>query len=223
MSARFERKNEIGDLKLQFMENVFKTNVYGVAPHTVYTVLYDWHDGLPASSVDVSTPSLDALSEALKDGLIPIGEVEMVVGNMEKLSGSTFSDAEKLSFAKKMAKGAIDGYDASDAVNGFTLRNGTSEIEYWLPAATRNQLVTSVTTWSDNHDDYTLDLRDYGMSLRIPCNTLLEMLAELEKYAVECFNVTSSHWNAVFAMKSVADVVAFDYTAGYPDKLVFDL
>ena len=47
------------------------------------------------------------------------------------------------------------------------------------------------------------------------------MLSALELYALECYNVTAAHKAAVSALESVEDIVAYDYTENYPEKLNF--
>ena len=47
------------------------------------------------------------------------------------------------------------------------------------------------------------------------------MLVAVEVYAGDALNVTESHKAAVEALESVEDVEAYDYTVGYPTKLVF--
>lgn len=199
------------------MEKVIKTHVYGIAPYDIYTVSYDGD-----KTVATSEPTLDALASALGEAFIPLGEVESVMDSLATASGSTYSDEDRLEFAKAMAKRAIGAYDTSAAVNAFYLVSGDNRIEYWLPAEKRGQLITSVNIWSETHDNYTLDLREYGTSFSLPCNTLLGMLGKLDSYAVECYNTTSAHQTAILGKLTVAEVVAYDYTAGYPEKLEFE-
>lgn len=130
-------------------------------------------------------------------------------------------EAARLQDAKNEKVRAILAYDVSDNVNSFTLKHGDVSVDYWLTAVRRNQLVTSVTAWGETHDDYTLDLREYNVSIDIPCNTLLAMLSELESYAVACYNATSKHVMEVPRLETIEEVEAYDYTADYPEKKVF--
>lgn len=200
------------------MEKVIKTHVYGLAPHDIYTVSYGG-----GKTVAVSEPTLSALATALGDGYVAMGEVEDVMDGLAAASGTTPAEAETLAFAKEMALRAIAAYDTSGAVNAFYLARGGTKMEYWLPAEKRGQLITSVTIWSESHDNYTLDLRELGTSVSLPCNTLLGMLGKLDSYAVECYNATSAHQAAVMKKATVAEVVAYDYTAGYPERLTFEV
>lgn len=202
--------------------NVIRTHVYGKNPHDVYSVLLTGGDGNPFN-VEIDTPTLDMLATALGDSLVRPDEIADTIGNLESAAGTVFAAGDNLEFAKDMLKRAITLYDTLDTVNSFVLKKDGVGMGYWLPAATRNQLVTSVATWADGHDEYTLDLREYGVSVRIPCATLLQMLSKLETYAVECYNVTSKHLAAVSSMEDMEKVVNYDYKSGYPAKLEFEV
>lgn len=51
------------------------------------------------------------------------------------------------------------------------------------------------------------------------CNLFKRIPLALEMYALECFNVTASHKAAVGELKSIEEVKAYDYKAGYPKML----
>jgi hypothetical protein len=42
-------------------------------------------------------------------------------------------------------------------------------------------------------------------------------------YAVTCAGVTAQHKAAVNALATVEEVEGYDFTVGYPEKLVFDI
>lgn len=127
------------------------------------------------------------------------------------------SKAEQLNIAKLHKQIAIEDYNESENVNSFTL-DGES---LWLDAATRQQLRTSinayialgrnsVTKWFEGkHYTYT-------------CERWIQMLDTLEVYASEALNVTEAHKALVSAMTDIEEVNAFDITAGYPEKVVFE-
>ena len=50
----------------------------------------------------------------------------------------------------------------------------------------------------------------------------LQMLAALEVYASECYDCTASHHASIIAMEVSDAVIAYDFTVGYPPKLVFN-
>ena len=121
-----------------------------------------------------------------------------------------------LDVIKEEAIEQITEYDQSEDVNSFTLQGKTM----WLPKETRVGLVNSVTI-EKNAGKKTTVLWFGGERYELPVDTALQMLSALELYALECYNVTAAHKAAVNALERVEDVVAYDYTQGYPEKLNF--
>ena len=121
-----------------------------------------------------------------------------------------------LDVTKEEAIEQITEYDQSEAVNSFTLGGK----EMWLPKETRVGLVNSVTIEKNAGKETTI-LWFGGEKYELPVDTALQMLSALELYALECYNVTAAHKAAVNALESVEDIVAYDYTQGYPEKLNF--
>ena len=121
-----------------------------------------------------------------------------------------------LDVIKEEAVEQITEYDQSEDVNSFTLQGK----QMWLPKETRVGLVNSVTI-EKNAGKKTTVLWFGGEKYELPVDTALQMLSALELYALECYNVTAAHKAAVKALESVEDVVAYDYTQGYPEKLNF--
>ena len=121
-----------------------------------------------------------------------------------------------LDVIKEEAIEQITEYDQSEDVNSFTLQGKTM----WLPKETRVGLVNSVTI-EKNAGKETTTLWFGGERYELPVDTALQMLSALELYALECYNVTAAHKAAVNALEGVEDVVAYDYTQGYPEKLNF--
>ena len=121
-----------------------------------------------------------------------------------------------LDVTKEEAIEQITEYDQSEDVNSFSLQGK----QMWLPKETRVGLVNSVTI-EKNAGKKTTVLWFGGEKYELPVDTALQMLSALELYALECYNVTAAHKAAVNALESVEDVVAYDYTQGYPEKLNF--
>lgn len=110
----------------------------------------------------------------------------------------------------------IETYDTSAAVNSFTLGGK----EMWLPKETRVGLVNSISIEKAAGKETTV-LWFGGEKYELPVDTALQMLSALELYALDCYNVTAAHKAAVSALESVEDIVAYDYTQNYPEKLIF--
>lgn len=119
-----------------------------------------------------------------------------------------------LARAKREVLKKIEAYDTSSAVNGFML-NGA---EVWLDKATRVGLMNSTTiAKATGQATTTLWLGD--MKIVVDCDKAIQLLSALEMYALECFNVTAAHKKAVGELTSVEEVLSYDYTKGYPEKL----
>ena len=110
----------------------------------------------------------------------------------------------------------ILAYDSSQAVNEFSMGG----LPIWLDKATRAGLLlrfeaeakagrTSTTLWYN------------GLPFTLPLTYAQEILIALELYASACYDNTQSHIAEVQKMESKEAVEAYDYTTGYPQKLLF--
>ena len=126
------------------------------------------------------------------------------------------NEEEALAAIKADLIAQITAYDTSEAVNSFTLQGK----QMWLPKETRVGLVNSVTIEKNAGKETTI-LWFGGEKYELPVDTALQMLSALELYALECYNITAAHKAAVSALESVEDIVAYDYTTDYPEKLIF--
>lgn len=114
--------------------------------------------------------------------------------------------------AAKVSK--IEAYDISAAVNLFYL----NDVAMWLDKATRVGLMNSIGIEKASGRE-TTTLWFSGKPLTLRCDDAIAMLSALELYALECYNVTAAHKAAVNALETAEEVVAYDYTTGYPEKL----
>lgn len=124
------------------------------------------------------------------------------------------NEVEKLELAKADKIAEIAAYDTSDKVNGFIL-NG---LLVWLDKATRVGLMNS-TTIAKAAGQKTTTLWLGGLKLVVDCDKAIQLLSALEMYALDCFNVTASHKQAVSELTAIEEVEAYDYKAGYPKML----
>ena len=129
-------------------------------------------------------------------------------------TGGMTSEAALTAAAQKMVLAEINKNDTSSAVNGFML-NGQ---RVWLDKATRIGLMNS-TSIAKAMGQPTTTLWLGAVKLVVECDKAIQLLSALEMYALECFNVTAAHKKAVSEMISVEEVLAYDYTAGYPKIL----
>lgn len=121
---------------------------------------------------------------------------------------------DNLATAKAQMEAEIDRYDSSSSVNSFLL-NG---MEVWLDKATRVGLMNSTSiAKAMGQAKTTLWLGRY--QLEVDCDKAIQLLSELEMYALECFNVTAAHKKAVNELDNIEAVLTYDYRAGYPKML----
>ena len=126
------------------------------------------------------------------------------------------TNAEKLAAAKADKIMQIETYDASDAVEEFII-NGNP---MWLGHELRQQIKTSAEAYAAaGYENMTKVFN--GAEFTFPIATWVQMLNALEIYAAEALNTTERHKNSINLMDNIQDVIDYDYTTGYPLKLVF--
>lgn len=155
-------------------------------------------------------------------------EVEVIEGYNYLVSATQVSDgvfeviltneAPTPQTLKEKMRAEIEAYDTSAAVNSFML----GDKRMWLDKETRVGLVNSINIEKAAGKETTTLWFD-AVQYEIPVDTALQMLAALELYALDCYNVTQSHIASVRLLDNVETLEGYDYTAGYPEKLVFDL
>lgn len=120
--------------------------------------------------------------------------------------------------AKQSKIQEIDTYDRSIEVNSFIL-NGNS---VWLNKSDRVGLVNSIQIEkAAGRKKSTLWFN--GIKFEIDCQLALQLLAALELYALDCYNITANHKHNVNLLDNIADIDLYDYTTGYPDKLIINI
>lgn len=134
------------------------------------------------------------------------------------------TEAELLERAKANKIKELYQYDESDSVNTCYIVYGGQTVMYWADKHERDALKSAVRDYiALGKTEYRLDLREMGISITLPCELLLQMLAALEVYATECYNKTTDHEFAIKALTTKDEMEAYNFTVGYPEKLVFNL
>ena len=158
-----------------------------------------------------------SMYEASSLGLEQGSEYEAVIHRI-KVDFDLEEELSSLDYAKKQALKKINEYDVSDNVNSFFL-NGT---KVWLNKDTRVGLMNSLTI-EKNSGKETSTLWFGNIKLDINTEAAIQMLSALELYALKCYNKTAEHKVNIENMTSVEDVVNYNFTEGYPDKLNFSI
>lgn len=119
----------------------------------------------------------------------------------------------------------LEAYDNSSEVNDCIIVYQGEELHYWASKTERNDLKNAVRDCvAMGRDTYRLDLRDKGISITLLCELLLQMMAALEVYAIDCFNKTTDHRFAIEACKTEGEVDAYEFRGvGYPAKCRFEV
>lgn len=110
----------------------------------------------------------------------------------------------------------ITAYDASDAVNSFTLGG----VQMWIDFEERTRIRQSIDAYR-NVGKTEMTKWFGGKIFTYNLDTWQTMLDKLSVYASEALNVTEQHKAEVSALTTVEDVEAYDITKGYPAKLLF--
>lgn len=135
-----------------------------------------------------------------------------IENNKEKFKGKSIEEAKEMLIADIIA------YDTSSAVNGFVLNGAV----VWLDKTTRVGLMNS-TTIAKAMGQATTTLWLGDTKLEVGCDMAIQLLSALEMYALECFNVTAAHKKAVAELTDIGEVLSYDYTKGYPEKLMMNV
>lgn len=110
----------------------------------------------------------------------------------------------------------IQAFDKSECVNSFKLLGRSM----WLDKSTRVGLFNSISIEKEAGKTDTVLWYD-ATKYVIPVSDALAMLNKIEMYALNCYNVTQSHIAAVRSLQTKETIENYDYTVGYPVKLIF--
>ena len=113
----------------------------------------------------------------------------------------------------------IETYDTSPSVNGFLL-NGSVE---WIDIDLRVKLCTRTLPEEKKAGKTSTVLWLGNKPYELPIETIEQIMHEIEIYAKACLDVTNRHKAQVLTLSDVSALVAYDYTAGYPEKLSFNI
>lgn len=124
------------------------------------------------------------------------------------------TEDEVIAELKEMKYDEITKYDKSSNVNVFSL-NG---VDVWLDRDTRVSLMNSTTIAKSMGQENTI-LWLGTVKITVKCDQAIQLLSALEMYALSCFNKTAEHRKNVEALSTINEIVSYDYTVGYPEKL----
>lgn len=114
---------------------------------------------------------------------------------------------------KNILKKSIVYYDTSKYVNSFYYQDK----QYWLSKDVRIGLFRLIDSGAKQ---ITLQLNDNY--LIISSDKLKEFLNQLEIYAGKCFAITADHLQNLKQLSTVQDLLNYDYTVKYPNKITLN-
>lgn len=134
--------------------------------------------------------------------------------NEEEILNNGWVLYEDLDEIKQEKLQEITEYDKSSDVNSFFV-NG---VQAWIDRDTRASVAYSTNIRLRNgFENTTLWLN--GVPFEIPCQLLIQLLDSLEIYALDCYNVTEQHKQNIMNLQKYNDVINYDFTVNYPEKL----
>lgn len=121
-------------------------------------------------------------------------------------------EGDTLDTFKGMKLAELGLYDASPAVNSFTIGNKSTWIS---PAKRTNYLLTVQAAQAAGVETVVFE------GITLPVADALAALNAINIYAMKCVAVTEGHKAAINAKRSIKTVEEYDFTTGYPEKLSF--
>lgn len=104
-------------------------------------------------------------------------------------------------------------YDKSDSINNFILKGKS----YWFDKDTRVGLMNLV-----NCSTIEVPLVLGDTIINFDPQVLKTFLEQLEIYASKCFIRTKQHLLNVQELKTTEEIINYNYTIGYPDKIILE-
>ena len=129
------------------------------------------------------------------------------------------SDTKKeecISLVKDIVLKMISDYDGSDEVNSFSYKGLTG----WLEPKTRANYLTSISS-AELLGEKNIVFLIAGQVVTATLEEAKVLLAKIQRYADNCYIITSQHKANVSALTTVEELMNYDYKTGYPNKLEF--
>lgn len=128
----------------------------------------------------------------------------------------------ELETAKAQKLAELDAYDSSDAVNGFDVTIAGQNMSLWIDRETRADYKSSIEAAELLGRTEVRPVFN-GVEVTLSVQMAKIDLAKVQIYANQCYGVTARHRAAIQQLTTVADVEAYDFTTGYPDRLTFNV
>ena len=151
-----------------------------------------------------------------KDGIVSAVETELdhepTAAEIEAMP------AQYLARVKHFVAIATEAHAKSEAVKVFEINS----VRGWLDSEERGSIRRAAADKaSEGREVFTLYLS--GVGIPMPPAKVEEILKAVEVYASDCHDKTEEHKAAVEALADPDEVQRYDYTAGYPEVLSFEV
>ncbi len=147
-----------------------------------------------------------------------IESIEQIVEDARQFFESVVEPVDDLEYHKRQKIHEIEVYDISENVNGFFL----GDTLLWLDKDTRTGLVNTLNSAAIVGREQ-VNIWFSGLYITLHIDEARQLLAALEIYATDCYNVTALHKVQVNELETIEEVDNFDVSADYPDRLVFNM
>ena len=101
-------------------------------------------------------------------------------------------------------------YDKSENVNSFIYKGN----KYWLDKQQRSCMKTVAESGLKE-----IEMVVGDEVLKLTPEFVKQFILQLEAYAYKCFVVTAKHQQAIKSLKAIRDIIDYNYTTGYPEKI----
>lgn len=167
-----------------------------------------FHDEPVAGAVEISLAYWQELIEGNSAGKLIVENSEgyPVLADYE----STVDEIR----AQKLAE--LRMFDASEKVNQFSINS----LPGWLNKSTRVGLMNSIAVEKKAGRKET-SIWLGGALFILSMEKAVDMLQQVELYALACYNVTQGHIRAINQLDNKEGIATYDFRAGYPGKLNF--
>ena len=103
-----------------------------------------------------------------------------------------------------------DLYDKSDNVNSFIYKGN----KYWLDKQQRSCMKTVAESGLSE-----IEIVFGAITLTLPAEFVKQFILQLEAYAYKCYVNTAKHQQKIQSLQTLEDILNYDYTTGYPEKI----
>lgn len=150
--------------------------------------------------------SLDTIVK--NDDLLSELEMATLPETMQRVLGNPASHLYLPILLKK-----IEQYDRSENVNSFIYKGN----KYWLDKQQRSCMKTVAESGLSE-----VEIVLNNTSVILPSEFVKQFILQLEAYAYKCYVNTAKHLQAAAALSNPEDAINYDYTTGYPDKIILE-